>query len=139
MGSTAVLLLLALLQLHACYVYADGRTAKFEDVVTVIEQKRLELSGHAFFSFLRDESIPETKRMSFIPYWTYYALSFADILDSWVRIPEPKNELEHRINVFVNEDNFHYNLFLHDLEEVLDYSLKKFGERIRRNARYTCM
>ena len=128
MGSTAVLLLLALMQLHSCCAYADGPTTKFQEVIKVIEQKRRELSGHAFFNFLRDESILETRRMSFIPYWTYYALSFADILDSWIRITEPKNELEHRINAFVNEDNFHYNFFLHDLEVVMDYSLKKFGE-----------
>ena len=113
---------------------------KFQGVISVIEEKRLQLSEHKFFDFLRDESIPERRRMVFVPYWTFYALTAADILDSWIRVPEPKNELELRINVFVEEDNFHYNLFLHDVEAVLGYSVDKFGQLIVQfmHVIYTC-
>ena len=100
---------------------------KFQEVINVIQEKRLELSEHKFFEFLRDESIPERRRMTFVPYWTFYSLTAADILDSWIRIPEPKNDLERRINAFIGEDNFHYNFFLHDVETVLGYSVDKFG------------
>ena len=93
----------------------------------VILEKQQELSQHDFFRYLADESIPASKRIQFVPYWTYFALAAADVLDSWFRIPNPKSELERRINTFINEDNFHYNLFLHDVETVLGYTPSRFG------------
>ncbi len=118
--------------LRACFIflvcYAQvGDAVKFEEVIRVLEQKRLELSTHKFFSFLKDESIPVSRRMTFVPYWTFYAMSFADILDNWLRIPNPKNEMEQLVNTYVEEDNFHYNFFLHDVESVLGYTLERYG------------
>lgn len=99
----------------------------FKEVIDVIEEKREELSRHDLFKYVADESIPAVKRMQFVPYWTYFALAAADVLDSWIRIPNPQTELERRVNVFIDEDNFHYNLFIHDVENVLGYTPKRFG------------
>ena len=104
-----------------------GDAAEFSEVISVIEEKRLELSKHKFFAMLGDESIPATKRMSFAPYWTFFSLGGSDVLDSWIWIENPKNELERRINIFVEEDNFHYNFFLHDVEEVLGFTMERYG------------
>ena len=65
--------------------------------------------------------------MQFVPYFAYFAIAGADLLDSWFRIPNPQTELERKVNVFVNEDNFHYNLFIEDMEEVLGYNTDRFG------------
>ena len=100
---------------------------QFQEIIDVIEEKRLDLSQHKFFQLLSDESIPASKRMQFVPYWSYFALAFADVLDSWIRISNPQTELEHRVNVYIDEDNFHYNLFLHDVENVLGYTPSQFG------------
>ena len=100
---------------------------RFQEVIDVIEEKRMELSHHELFKFLADESIPASKRIQFAPYWTYFALAAADVLDSWIRIPNPQTDLERRVNVFIDEDNFHYNLFLHDVENVLGYTPSRFG------------
>ena len=99
----------------------------FQEVIDVIEEKRLELSHHELFKFIADESIPASKRMQFAPYWTYFALSAADVIDNWIRIPNPQTELEYRVNVCIEEDDFHYNLFIHDVESVLGYDQSRFG------------
>ena len=106
---------------------SSGQLYRFQEVIEVIEEKRLELSHHDLFKFLADESIPASKRIQFAPYWTYFALAAADVLDSWIRIPNPQTDLERRVNVFIDEDNFHYNLFLHDVEIVLGYTPSRFG------------
>jgi hypothetical protein len=100
---------------------------RFQEVIDVMEEKRLELSHHELFKFIADESIPASKRIQFAPYWTYFALAAANVTDNWIRIPNPQSELEYRVNVCIDEDNFHYNLFLHDIENVLGYTPSHFG------------
>ena len=100
---------------------------KFGDVIRAIEEKQVQLSKHEFFAMLGDETIPAKKRMSFAPYMTYFAMAFADILQNWIRIPNPQTEQEHRVNVFVSEDNFHYNFLLNDLDNVLGYTMDRYG------------
>lgn len=99
----------------------------FQEVIDAIEEKSAELSHHKLFKYLSDDSVPAKKRMQFMPYWTYFSMAGSDLLDSWFRIPNPQTELEHRVNTFINEDNFHYNLFLYDVEQVLGYSTSDFG------------
>ena len=104
-----------------------GSAGNFQEVIDTIEEKAAEISHHKFFKFLSDETIPARKRMQFMPYWTYFSMAGSDLLDSWFRIPNPDTELEHRVNTFIDEDNFHYNLFLYDVEEVLGYTTSDFG------------
>lgn len=105
----------------------ESGTLLFADVISVIKQRQEELSKHNFFKMLADESIPVRRRMTFAPYWAYFALTAADLLDTWLYIPNPQSELEQRINTFVEEDNFHYNYFLHDMEKVFGYTIERFG------------
>ena len=120
---------LALFAAFACALCLVQCTqaAKFQEVVDVINARRATLSKHPFFAFLANETISPQRRLQFMPYWTYYAMGFADLLDSWVHFDSPKNELEERINMFAVEDNWHYNFFLKDLEEVLGYTMERFG------------
>ena len=111
----------SILSLRAC------NAAKYRDVLDVIEKWQETLSKHPFFAYLADESISPKRRLQFMPYWTYFAVNGADILDNWIRIENPTSELEERVNTFVNEDSFHYNFFLHDLEKVLGYTLDRYG------------
>ena len=128
MPSTGSYLLLVLTA-AICSCYAESMSAPhtFKEVMEVIEAKQTNLSRHELFKYLADESIPAAKRAQFVPYWTYFALAAADVLDSWFRIPNPQTELERRVNQFIDEDNFHYNLFLHDVENVLGYTPGRFG------------
>lgn len=99
----------------------------FADVISVIKQQQEKLSQHPFFKMLADKTIPPRQRMTFAPYWAYFALAGADLLDTWLYIPNPQTELEERINNFIEEDNFHYNLFLHDMDQVFGYTVDRFG------------
>lgn len=119
--------LLALILLSASTDLLSGASAgNFQEVMDTIEAKSAELSQHELFRFLADDSVPARKRMQFIPYWTYFSMAGSDLLDNWFRIPNPTTELEHRVNVFIDEDNFHYNLFLYDVENV-GYTVDDFG------------
>lgn len=48
----------------------EVRSVKFQEVISVVEQRRQELSEHQFIKTIKNESIPLEKRMSFVPYWT---------------------------------------------------------------------
>ena len=102
-------------------------TALFGEITSQLDSKVEELFQQPFFVRLSDESIPIRRRMTFIPYWTYFAMGFADACDTWFAIEYPENELEERVNVYIAEDSFHYNFFLNDVEKVLGYTLDRFG------------
>ena len=112
-------------------VTAEGKgsngTALFGEITSQLDSKVEELFQQPFFVRLSDESIPIRRRMTFIPYWTYFAMGFADACDTWFAIENPENELEERVNVYIAEDSFHYNFFLNDVEKVLGYTLDRFG------------
>jgi hypothetical protein len=99
----------------------------FQEIIDDMEDKSDRIRQHPFIDFLKDETISARRRMSFAPYLTYFAMSFADIVDTWLYVPSPQNELEERINIYIDEDDFHYNLLLHDIEQVLGYTLDRFG------------
>lgn len=123
------LLILLLTAIAGCSILSESaeETIYYQDVVNDIDDKRATLRQHALFNFIRDDSIPPRRRLSFAPYMSYIAMTFPDMLDIWLSVPNPQSELEKRINQHVEEDNFHYNLFLHDVENVLGLSLDDFG------------
>lgn len=96
------------------------------DLITVIREHQAHVSMHPLFGMLADRTIPARKRMSFAPYLVYFVITFADVLETWVQIPQPKTELEEQINVYVKEETFHYNYFFHDMK-VLGYTVDRFG------------
>ena len=102
-------------------------TASFREITADLDEKVKELFQHPFFIRLADDSIPIRRRATFVPYWTFFSMGFADVVDTWFSIPNPQNELEERINLYVAEDNFHYNFFLHDVEKVFGYTLDRYG------------
>ena len=99
------------------------------DVLALIEQERRKMaSANPFFPALKDTSIPAHIRMSFAPYMLYFSMNAPDILN-YIKFDKPEkelNELERRVNTFINEDNFHYNFYLRDLQ-LLGYTFEKFG------------
>ena len=123
---TAVLLAGCLLVGGSTTQEDEPKKLLFSELTSAIKERQEELSHHPFFEMLRDVSIPLRQRASFVPYWVFFALSFADVLDTWIYIPNPQSELEERINIFVREDNFHYNFFLKDMQ-TLGYTVDRFG------------
>ena len=123
-----VALTLFLVSVNAGKAAEDKRgTIFYQEIVTDMEEKSEKLRQHPLLDFIKDDSIPARRRISFAPYLSYIAMSFADILDTWLLVAEPQSELEERINKHIAEDDYHYNLFLHDVEGVLGVSLSDFG------------
>ena len=105
----------------------EGKTeSKFSDILSVIDEKRESLSQHRLFEFMRDEALPWEKRLSFAPYLLYLTMTFADVCDTLLYVPNPTTELERRINTFISDDDFHYNFYLNDIT-ALGYTLDRFG------------
>ena len=105
----------------------ESETIYFQEIISDMQKKSDTIRQHPFLDFLKDETIPARRRLTFVPYFTYYVMSFSDIVDTWLYVPNPKNELEERINIYIREDDFHYNLLLHDLDKVLGYTNDRYG------------
>jgi|GEM_PF-5676876 len=106
------------------------QSRRFSDVVNYIDVKRTEMcESVGLFETLKDESLPKRQRMLFAPYMLFFSVGSPDIKTLMMRIEKPQEELslaERKINAFINEDNFHYNFYLRDLER-LGYGLDRFG------------
>jgi hypothetical protein len=106
---------------------------KFGDIVELINNKREQMvNSNPLFKTFSNHSLPWEKRMAFMPYMLFFAMGFADVITLVMRINKPEHELtwiERKINDFVNEDNFHYNFFLHDLQ-TLNFNINKFSTPI---------
>ena len=132
MRVTSTIVVVALAALGLAFVKGnveedESASLLFADVLSVCEQRQHEISQHPFFKMLADQSIPARQRMRFVPYWAYFSMAAADVMDTWLYFPNPQTELEKLVNMFVEDDDFHYNLFLHDMEHVLGYTLDRFG------------
>ena len=102
-------------------------TVLFQEIINYMQEKSESVNQHPVLGFLKDETIAARRRMTFAPYLTYFALAFADVVDTWLYVRNPQNELEERINIYITEDNFHYNFLLYDIENVLGYTLDRYG------------
>jgi hypothetical protein len=71
-GYTACLLILLI---AIVFKGSSAELYRFQEVIEVIQEKRLELSHHDLFKFLADESIPASKRIQFAPYNTITGLT----------------------------------------------------------------
>ena len=111
----------------AATAFCATSAGNFQQVMDFIEEKSEILSQHHFFNYLANKSIPASKRLQFMPYWTFFSMGASDVLDNWIRVRNPQTELEHRINAFIAEDNWHYNFFIHDMDNILKYTINDFG------------
>ena len=123
-----IIYLAGALILLASSISAEEQKEKivFQEIIDDMEVKSDKMRQHPLLDFLRDESIPPRRRLQFAPYLTYLVMSFSDIVDTWLYYENPQNDLEERVNVYINEDDFHYNLILHDIEH-LGYTLDRYG------------
>lgn len=102
----------------------------FSDALDYMERKRHDMveSGD-FFKTMKDTSIPVDQKMLFVPYMLPFPMGFPDTVSLTLRADKNDKKLSEpmvRINKWLEEDDFHYNFYLHDLE-ALGYSMDKFG------------
>jgi len=102
----------------------------FSDVVKYIDEKRMQMCQSVqLFETLRDSSLSKRQRLMFVPYMLFFTLGSPDLKTLMMRIDRPESELDllqRKINTFIQEDNFHYNYYLRDLER-LGFDIACFG------------
>lgn len=104
--------------------------SRFSDILDIINDKRKVMEKkNTLFKTIKDTTLSLEKRMSFVPYMLFFSCGCPDVMTLVMRIDKPDSHLtpiERKINAFVNEDNFHYNFYLNDLES-LGYTIEKFS------------
>jgi len=102
----------------------------FSDVVKYIDEKRMQMRESVqLFETLRDSSISKRQRLMFVPYMLFFTLGSPDLKTLMMRLDRPEHELDlpqRKTNAFIQEDNFHYNYYLRDLER-LGFDMACFG------------
>ncbi|MDJ0679680.1 MAG: hypothetical protein QNJ18_07420 [Xenococcaceae cyanobacterium MO_167.B52] len=89
-----------------------------KNILALIEEKQQVYSQLPLFKFMRDQSIPPTKRLAFAPCAASFIMSFAD-LNKYVLRQEPTNDkIQAILNQHTYEDDFHWQWFLEDMQKL---------------------
>lgn len=96
-----------------------------KDVLAYIDNKKQSFSNLPFFSFLQDQNIDPSIRLSFAPCAAPFIMSFGE-LNKYVLRDEPtEDSLQKLINKHTYEDDHHWVWFLGDLRKLgLDQSMR---------------
>jgi len=96
-----------------------------KDVVFPVFQMREDFKQSRLIKYMADESVPASKRLNWLPYFTYFANSFSDINNYILPYKEPANEFEEQINSHAATDAEHNSLINKDMRNLQD-KLKNF-------------
>lgn len=103
---------------------------QYSEIIRLIEtQRKIMFETNPFFKTIRNNELSVEQRMLFVPYMLFFSCGGPDVITLLMHTekkPEDLSVVEKKINAFINEDNFHYNFYLKDLE-ILGYSIEKFG------------
>ena len=103
---------------------------QFSNIIDLIEKKRkIMFETNPFFTTLMNESLSIEQRMLFAPYMVFFSCGGPDVITLLMyseKDADNLNFIEKKINAFINEDNFHYNFYLKDLQ-AMGYTIEKFG------------
>jgi len=96
-----------------------------KDVVFPVFQMKEDFKQSRLIKYMEDESIPASKRLNWLPYFTYFANSFSDINNYILPYEKPANEFEEQINSHAATDAEHNSLINKDMRNLQD-KLKDF-------------
>lgn len=102
----------------------------FSRILNLIETRREKMfDKNPFFRTIVNDELSVEQRMLFVPYMLFFSCGGPDVITLLMKSEKEAHQLsfiEKKINAFINEDNFHYNFYLKDLE-TLGYTIEKFG------------
>jgi len=102
----------------------------FSHILNLIEAQKIKMfKENPFFKTIVNDELSAEQRMLFVPYMLFFSCGGPDVITLLMKSEKEIHHLsfiEKKINAFINEDNFHYNFYLKDLE-TLGYTIEKFG------------
>jgi hypothetical protein len=95
-----------------------------KDVLALVEEKKQEFARLPFFEFIQEKSIDPRQRLVFAPCIAPLVMGFGELNKDVLREEPTTNSLQKIINKHTYEDDFHWQWFLQDLQNLgLDQSL----------------
>jgi hypothetical protein len=90
----------------------------FQELLDLVEYKKGEFARLPLFEYMRNTSIHPRQRLSFAPCIVPVAMGFSDLC-KYIFKEEPTNDpLQQLINRHCDEEHFHWNWLLEDLEKL---------------------
>lgn len=90
--------------------------ASFQDILNVIETKKVRFAQASLFQFMQDRSISPLQRLGFAPCIAHFIMSFGDLNKYVFRDESSTDLIQSLINEHTYEDDHHWHWFLRDLQ-----------------------
>src|SRR5690348_15890972 len=95
-------------------------------ILPIIDARKRQLGDSPFCRWLAGDEGSDEDRFAFVPAQLFLVLGFRDIL-SFLKVANPKTDLDALINVHCQEDLDHWKWYLEDLE-MLGFTLSWWGD-----------
>jgi len=89
-----------------------------EQIWRKLNEGRAAVDAHPFFSWLRSDDVPLTRRFIFSPVMIDFIMSFADLNKWFLHYDNPEGALQRSINEHTEEDATHSRLFVQNWEHL---------------------
>ena len=102
-----------------------------KEVLALIEKRKQEFAQLPFFQYLEDKSIDPQQRLIWVPCLAPFAMGFGE-LNKYVFRKEPAdNKIQEIINKHTYEDDYHWEWFVEDIEQLEFDRYMKFSDALR--------
>lgn len=99
-----------------------------EKILALIQEKQDIYAESPLFEFMQDSTIHPVKRLAFAPCAAPFIMNFADLCKYTLRREPPTNVIQALLNQHTYEDDFHWEWFLEDLQQLGFNHLLNFND-----------
>ena len=89
-----------------------------KEVFEHIARKTRDYEQRPIFRHMRDATLPPHQRLRFIPYLSYFVMSFADLYRHVLPEHPPRDRYQELVNTHLSEESSHWGWFLVDLANL---------------------
>ena len=100
-------------------------------ILALIEEKKHSYAQSSLFEFMQDLKIHPIKRLAFAPCAAPFIMSFADLCKYTLRQEPANNQIQSILNQHTYEDDFHWQWFLEDLQQLGFNHRLNFNDSLR--------
>lgn len=96
-----------------------------------IAERQEQYAHRPIFLHMRDERLPARERLSFVPYLSYFVLTFADLYRFVLPENPPRDRYQELVNIHLSEEDTHWKWFLTDLAQLELDAEMPFSDALR--------